>query len=382
MSVAVRRFIRVMYGVSSMRLAVAAVWALSGLVGSSVVAQPEQVPSMPPEPAAAQPSASEPAETEQADNTPSVEEISAMVVEAVGGREKVDAINSLRVVFESGQSSFKTKIDAAWSRGGGRHMLIDLGSSSAEMGSDGKQAWVKSGDQYSLAVGDQSQRLEVLSEAHMGMIDPLMNRDENLSVLQFKERATFNGSECYRLYFERKGGMTTGYYYVDTATHLPAGYEQEDRDAGGMSMRSITSLSDWREVDGVRLFHEMKAWLPGKEQLASVTKVTSVEINSLDEARFTLPDEVIGLVENEAERVKQLEADLATPLQLSDLPADHQSRATGIIGDLRALGDANLDDAVMSIEHSYARLPDEPSRKMMLYVLQELKREQASRKQK
>ena len=365
-----------------MRLAVSAVWAFSGLVGSSAASQPEQAPSKPPEPAAVQPGEAPLAQAESGGTTPSVEEVSAMVLGSVGGRERVDAIKSLRAVFESGQSSFKTNIEVAWSRAGGRHMLIDVGSSSAEMGSDGKQAWVKSGDQYSLAVGDQSQRLEVLSEAHMSMIDLLMNREENLSVLEFKERASFNGAECYRLYFERKGGMTTGYYYVDTTTHLPAGYEQEDRDAGGMSMRSITSLSDWREVDGVKLFHEMKAWMPGKEQFASVTKVTLVEVNTLNEARFALPDEVIGLVENEAERVKQLEADLAAPLQLSDLAADHQSRATGIIGDLRALGDANLDEAVKSIEHSYARLPDEPSRRMMLYVLQELKREQASRKQR
>jgi len=125
-------------------------------------------------------------------------------------------------------------------------------------------------------------------------------------------------------------------------------------------------LGDWKKVDGVLFFHSVKMdGQPGGEMT-----ITKLEVNTLSDADFALPDEVKKLASEKK--------DLAAPIKLEELPADQQREAKQTVESLKKADTKVLKQTLSSMETGLQYMPEE-KRKMMAYIVQETRAEIAKR---
>lgn len=313
------------------------------------------------------------------DELPTLDEVFANCTKAVGGQEAVDKIKTLHVVSSMTMMGQEAGMEQMWNRSGGRLVKMDIpGMGSMLMGTDGKTSWMKSPMGYMLTSDEQTAQLRGQAGMFMSLLDPKQFAKEDLGEVKVVGKESFNGADCYKLHYKGIDG-NEGHIFFDTKSGLPIGFMQNETDMGGTS---TMTLSDWKEVDGVKFFHSVKVVMgegndaPADSPEPQMTseqrvemKVTSIKVNALTEEAFALPEEVKAMTEP---KKNDAGAAAATDrIKLEDLPEDQRKEATDMVEHFRKLAPAQREQAATGLQMGMAFIPAE-QQKMMEYVLQEL----------
>jgi outer membrane lipoprotein-sorting protein len=311
---------------------------------------------------------------------PSVDEVSERAVEAIGGREAMDKVKTLHTVMTMTVMGSTITMDNKWSREGGRFTANESPFGNSEMGTDGQTAWMKMPpDRYVLMDEAQAEQLDGQASMHINMLDPKVVR-RNMDSMEVVGREEFAGQMAHKLRFEPKDSEGHGFMYFDVRDGRPLGLMQTEDTPMGEQTTTIT-LGDWKTVEGIQFFHTMKIESPAMPGGSVEMKVTKLEVNSLEDSAFALPEKVKELAaaaaEEEAEQPAEGDAGngaATEEIKLEDLPETYRERAKTMVDQMKAGGKEAATRTIQQLEGMMDSMPEGDDKLTMQYVIQELKK--------
>ncbi|MBI5282160.1 MAG: hypothetical protein HY858_10795 [Candidatus Solibacter usitatus] len=218
-----------------------------------------------------------------------VEQVLQKNLEAVGGKEAIQAINTLaidsRMSFQAGEAPMKIRAK----RPAMVRSEITVQGRDIVSAWDGATAWMinpmmGSGEPQKMdAEMTKSISENADMDASLGALAMLKKEGDKFELLGKQDVA---GSPAYKVKFTRKGGEVRT-YYLDAKSWLPVKVEMKVRQMG--QELDIESLpGDYRKVAGITMPFQTDQRMGGNSMM--LMKVEKVEVNQpLDDALFRMP---------------------------------------------------------------------------------------------
>jgi hypothetical protein len=222
---------------------------------------------------------------------PSAEELLDRFVEHMGGVAAHEKIRN-RVVqgtFQLPAQGLSASLKIHASRPNKSYVVIESEAmGTIEKGTDGTVAWQKSIMTGPVVMTGQM-RDDFIRDARF---DGLVGWRDTYANVEYIGTEAVEGRDCHAVVLSPEGS-TDRTLYLDAESYLPVKISTVmDHPAGQIPVESY--LADFRDVDGVRVAHELRVVTLGQEQLIIVE---SVEHNvDLPEDLFDVPDDVRELV--------------------------------------------------------------------------------------
>jgi hypothetical protein len=319
----------------------------------------------------------------QAPELPPVEKVLERCVLAVGGRNVVDRIETLYIKTTFSMQT-EMEYEQWWSRDGGRRVRTVLpGAGEVIMGTDGEVAWMKSPMGYMLATPDQADQMRTQAGMFMFMLDPRSFAKDDIGAMAIVDEVEFGGTLCYKLHYLTKDDRE-GFAFFAKEGGLPIGFVQHGPE--GTDRVDTMLLKNWKEVKGVHFFHTIEMQQVTKQSVSpmrterdaeedTVIKghiwVKELTVNEVDKKLFELPPTIVELVNEQ----KAVADGTAEEVKLEDLSPEMQKNATNMIAGMKMLNATQREQAIQQFQAAVSspQMPEE-NKKMMLYVLQELRK--------
>lgn len=173
-------------------------------------------------------------------------------------------------------------------------LVIEIpGMGMSRVGFDGEIAWSSNQMQGPMLLEDE-QLEQIRREADFYS---QLNYRRNYPTIKTVGRVDFDGQPCHKVsMLDRSDNETVMYFSVDSG--LVVGMETTNDSPMG-EITSITTMSDYETVDGVKLPKTMKVSAAGFDQMM---KVTSISHDAIDREIFELPAEIKALLASSRER--------------------------------------------------------------------------------
>jgi len=224
----------------------------------------------------------------------SVDQVIASHLEARGGLDKLNAINSARL---SGDMSMG---GGHGGHGGGMTVPIVaeyqpaqnrlrfeyvIQGKTAVRAFDGKTGWTVqpflSKTEPERMAEDDLQKIRRQAD----FLGALVNHQEKGHRIELEGTEDVEGTEAFKLKVTRENGDIS-YYFLDTDYYLPFQVISSTV-IQGRKVKTVTTLGDYKEVDGVLFAHSVAVSFPGGSQTVTYNKI---ELNvELADDRFTMP---------------------------------------------------------------------------------------------
>lgn len=301
---------------------------------------------------------------------PTVDSVLAAATKAVGGQAAVDRIKTLHVVTATGSGEQAVEFDSSWSRSGGRLVKVAIPQVGPVVkGSDGTTAWQSMPMVgYSIMTESETAQLNMQVGLHIRMLDFQKTARDDMKTIEVAGKERFAEHECIALaYTKKKGGEGT--IYFDAESGLPMGVVSSDG-----ARKSTSIFGDWKAVEGVKFFHSIKSETVGAPRggKAEMT-VKRIEVNTLKDADFALPEEVKKLA---AEKKAPAAGGAEGAIRLEDLPADQRDEAKNSTDAFKVMTVEQLKQQQQAMEIALGYMPKtDPKRRLMEYIAQELQGE-------
>ena len=160
-----------------------------------------------------------------------------------------------------------------------------------EQGCDGKVVWEKS-ELTGCRIKTGAERSLILRESKL---DRFVDWQEVYDKAEFVGTEEIEGRPCYKIVMTPKASDEEGKesVYIDKETNLITKISSiMNVGAGPMPVAYV--ISDYKDVDGIKLSHKMKMLVAGQEQVLTIDSVkNNVDIPA---DRFALPEEVQELL--------------------------------------------------------------------------------------
>lgn len=228
---------------------------------------------------------------------PSASEIVDKYIEATGGREAYEALESQRATgtVEIAEMGLKGTVEVYQQAPDKMLVVMNLpGRGEIRRGVNGDVGWM-SDPTYGVRLLTEPEMKDALRDADPNTI---LNIEENYESVEVKGVEDVKGEQAYHLVFTPKdeGNPTDHYYSVESGLLIKTAQTQSSPLG---DVRSEAFLSDYKEVgdNGLKQPHTNTAVAMGVEQVMTIEEV---EINGEIAAdRFAIPDDVKALVEKE-----------------------------------------------------------------------------------
>lgn len=225
------------------------------------------------------------AQAQRGESLPSVGWVLERYVEATGGQEALLRHESitLRGRYQVPSKKLDLKTITYMKHGKALWRFILPGGKEYVSGYDGKIAWdLDPSGKVTLRKGNVAR--SVARDADMYYHLHVMKYFRSMKVVGM---ATFNGRLCYHLRGVNRWGQVNEHFY-DESSGLLAGYAFNTSWRGGKGKSTVT-FSDYRDFGGV-LMPTKSVFREGDD--TSISLLTSVSYDDVDDAVFTLPDAV------------------------------------------------------------------------------------------
>lgn len=224
-----------------------------------------------------------------ADKPLTADEITAKYLTAIGGREKLKAVQSLRMTgtITMGPGMVAPMV-IELKRPSSMRMEFTIQGMTATSAFDGEKGWqivpFQGDDGPEELPADQID--DVRAQADID--GPLVDSKEKGITIELAGREKIDDVDAYHLKLTTKKAETRD-MYVDAHTFLPI-KETMKRDIGGESMSVELLISDYRDVSGVKFPHTLDNRIAGTP-MTQLMKIDKIELNpALDAARFKKPE--------------------------------------------------------------------------------------------
>lgn len=293
------------------------------------------------------------------------------VVEALGGRERIAAIKTLRVVTHDPDSP-GLKYEHLWSHDGGRVLKVHQGDYPPQItASANGLAWRQNAfdDEPSLASEDTATSARRSVHFHMLFATLPSLARERFQSFTIGEATEFNNASVVPLQFEYKGGITSGVIYVNADTMIPEGWQRfwPKQDGGRHTVLEI--FHEWEAAEGVQFLRKWTSQSDMYGGSSPITVVETLEVNELDASDFEPP----AALREQARRIAEAaKAEGDEPISLDQLDDDSREQATAVLDQLRSLDAATRRAALEEVKSELTLIADPQERLMIRYVIQEL----------
>jgi len=194
--------------------------------------------------------------------TPSVfgqnaDEIISKYITTVGGAEKLKALKGVKMEMTLTQG-MEIPIEIVQLTGGKTYMKLNIqGKEITQMASNGTTVWSTNFNSMKAEKADaETNTNAILSNADFP--DAMLDYKAKGYSAEYIGKETKEGTECFKVKFTKKpitvNGVKTDdvtYYYFDTENSLPILTETEIKQGPQKGQKSISTMSDYQEVDGI-----------------------------------------------------------------------------------------------------------------------------------
>jgi len=195
--------------------------------------------------------------------------------EAARGGAKLKALKSVVLTGAMSMGDMQAPMKITKSRPDHFRMDFKFGDATATQAFDGVTAWstqpgtpgaVKMTGDDMVAVRDQAD-----------FDGPLVDYKRKGNTLELIGKADLDGKPAYKLKLKTKSGEET-MVYLDAATYLEV-RDEVKRKVDGQDIESETSISGYREVEGVRFATRVEAKLKSGDAVPAVFTIDKIELN-------------------------------------------------------------------------------------------------------
>jgi hypothetical protein len=211
-----------------------------------------------------------------------VDEIVAKNIEAKGGVDKLKSVQSMKLTGTLAGRGVESPFTIWSKRPNMARQETKMQGTPMVRAFDGSTAWMMIGSEAQEISGHQAQTTREQAEFD----SPLLDFKAKGSTVELVGTETIGDTKVYHLKLTTKNGMVQ-HYFLDAAT----GLEKQTAvtlEQGPQSVKVVTDLSDYRDVDGIKVPFTVKQTVNGTP--ASTLTVEKVEFNiPIDETLFKMP---------------------------------------------------------------------------------------------
>ncbi len=217
----------------------------------------------------------------------SVDQVLQRYVQALGGLDKIRAVQAIRV---RGSMTLGSGMEATFLRTVKRPNKVRLEFTTQGMTGiqayDGTQGWML------MPFMGHTEPQPISPDAARGMEEqadiggPLVDYRAKGHQVELVGRESVEGKPAYKLKVTFKSGEVT-FYYLDVESHLPL-RAQSTRTFQGQELNMVTSFGDYRAVGGLMMAHTITVTGPGPGSQQLV--IEAVELNpEVPDEYFRMP---------------------------------------------------------------------------------------------
>ncbi|MEO8436364.1 MAG: hypothetical protein ABI596_15790 [Pyrinomonadaceae bacterium] len=217
-----------------------------------------------------------------------VDEILSHYFKTVGGKEKINAVQTLRRTGKFiGGGGFEAVVVQENKRAGSVREEFSLQGMTAINAYDGKAGWKIepfSGKKDPEAMGEEEMK-SILEDADFD--GPLVNYQQKGNKVEFIGMDKFEGTDTYKLKVSKPNGDVY-VYYLDTDYYVPIKIDTR-RIVRGAEREYETALGDYKEVAGWYLPYSFETNVKGSQDKSRIV-YEQIEANvAIDDSRFQMP---------------------------------------------------------------------------------------------
>lgn len=217
-----------------------------------------------------------------------VDEVLAKHYEAVGGLEKLKALNSMRVTGTIGMGpGMEAPFTMERMRPGKSRMEFTVQGMVGIQAFDGEKTWsvMPFMGKKDPEVGSEEDNKNALDDADFDGV--LVDWKAKGHTVELVGKESVEGADAFKLKVTKKSGNVE-FYYLDAETGLLVKQEAKVK-RRGTEMEGETMFSDYKDVDGYMQPFSMETGAKGMPQKQKMT-FTKIELNvALDDSRFKMP---------------------------------------------------------------------------------------------
>jgi hypothetical protein len=220
------------------------------------------------------------------------DDVIAKYFTTIGGVEKLKPLKGIKMDMSVDAQGMEIPVEMVQLAGGKMYVKISLqGKEITQMASDGNTIWSTNFMTMKAEKSDAETTANALL-SNNDFPDALLDYKAKGYAAEFVGKETKEGTECFKLKFTKKPVTVNGvkmddvsYYYFDTENYLPIVTETEIKSGPMKGQKSVSTMSDYQEVDGV--------YFPFSLNMGGQTmKIKKITLNpTVAETAFAFPTE-------------------------------------------------------------------------------------------
>lgn len=218
----------------------------------------------------------------------SLDEILDRHFQALGGRDKLAAVQSARITGRQQFGPQEAPFTLYWKRPDKVRFEVVLQGMTGVQAYDGAEAWMVmpflGKNDPEAMTGDDLEQIRQQADMIEG---PLFNWKEKGHQVELVGKEPLEGTDAWKLKLTRKGGEVS-WIWLDAEAMLEIKTETR-RKRGDKEFDIESSLGDYKEVGGIVFVHSIEQRQKGTEQGATIT-IDAIELGvEIDDSQFKMP---------------------------------------------------------------------------------------------
>lgn len=222
---------------------------------------------------------------EKSDDLPEPKEILEKSLDAMGGRNVFEAVESVRLAIVLESPMGNVSISSQSAKPDKVYIVQSVpGMAEMKMGLNGKVGWLHNPMAgYQILPEGEIDQLRRQANMHniVGTFEDQFPTMETVGLVDRDEK------KCYKVRLEDEQDNES-FAYFDADSSLVVAFENTQQGPRG-EMTTTMTFSDWEEQDKMKLYRTVVVDQLGTQMNM---KITEVEFNNVDESVFELPEEV------------------------------------------------------------------------------------------
>lgn len=186
------------------------------------------------------------------------DEIINTYIKNIGGAEKFKSLTGTKMEMNVNYQGMEIPVELVQLRDGKMYLKVNFqGQEITQMAFDGTTAW-STNFMTMKAEKMESEMVENIKQEAGDYPDPLIDYKAKGYTAEYLGKETKEGTECYKVKLTKKPQMVDGqkvdnivFYYFDTENNVPILTESEVKSGPAKGQMSVTTMSDYQEVDGM-----------------------------------------------------------------------------------------------------------------------------------